>query len=304
MKLLIGYDGSAAADGALRDLEMAGLPAEGEALVLTALPPALAPESFAVDPTGAGWLAGAYTPMEPTPEQIATARGQADHAAGVFHGKFPRWKVSAETAVGTPAQALLEKADAWHAGLIAVGSHGWSWLGRTLIGSTAEKVLAHAKTAVRLCNPSPATHAAPRILAAVDGSRDSRHALETISKRHWPKGARVRLIAAKRADAWSDALDAAESAGSPRLAPPGSWAQMERLMEAAAARLQQAGLEAEWEIQEGDPRRVILAAADAFHADCVFLGRRGLSGFDRLLLGSVSSSVAAHAPCSVEVVPC
>jgi nucleotide-binding universal stress UspA family protein len=86
-------------------------------------------------------------------------------------------------------------------------------------------------------------------------------------------------------------------------AAKGSWTEMERFLDAAVSRLAKAGLAAEWEIQEGDPRAVILAEAESFRADCVFLGRRGLSGFNRILLGSVSAAVASHAPCSVEVVP-
>ncbi|MBW8887651.1 MAG: universal stress protein [Fibrobacteres bacterium] len=305
MKLLIGYDGSSAADAALRDLEMAGLPAEAEARVVVAIPPSAPAEAFAVDPTGTGWLAGAYVSVEPSPEQIEQAKDRGEHAAYLLEAKFPRWRVSVETALGTPAQAILDKAEAWKAGLIVMGSHGWSWLGRTFLGSTAEKVLTHAHVGVRLCNPRPETHAiAPRILAAVDGSLDSRHALDAIARRAWPTGVRIRLIAAKPSDPWSEALEAAEFGKAVGKATKGSWAGMEKLLDTAVARLAKAGLAAEWEIQEGDARAVILAEAEAFHADCIFLGRRGLSGFNRILLGSVSAAVASHAPCSVEVVPC
>lgn len=42
--------------------------------------------------------------------------------------------------------------------------------------------------------------------------------------------------------------------------------------------------------------------ADTWGADCIFVGAKGTRGIDRLLLGSVSSAVAARARCSVEVV--
>jgi len=38
-------------------------------------------------------------------------------------------------------------------------------------------------------------------------------------------------------------------------------------------------------------------------ADMLVLGRRGMGGFSRLLMGSVSSQVAAHAQCAVLIVP-
>ena len=52
----------------------------------------------------------------------------------------------------------------------------------------------------------------------------------------------------------------------------------------------------------GSPKRVILEEADAFEADLIVLGSRGLGAWDRMLLGSVSQTVAAHAKCSVEIV--
>jgi nucleotide-binding universal stress UspA family protein len=46
----------------------------------------------------------------------------------------------------------------------------------------------------------------------------------------------------------------------------------------------------------------ITDCAEDEEADLIVLGTRGLGGFNRLLLGSVSSGVVAHAGCSVLVV--
>jgi hypothetical protein len=46
----------------------------------------------------------------------------------------------------------------------------------------------------------------------------------------------------------------------------------------------------------------ILAIAEEWKADLIVLGSHGRRGFDRLIMGSVSETVAAHAKCSVEVV--
>ena len=53
---------------------------------------------------------------------------------------------------------------------------------------------------------------------------------------------------------------------------------------------------------EGDPRVVLLAQAKEWDADLIVLGSYGRRGMDRILMGSVSESVALHAHCSVEVI--
>jgi nucleotide-binding universal stress UspA family protein len=52
----------------------------------------------------------------------------------------------------------------------------------------------------------------------------------------------------------------------------------------------------------GEPRAFILDEAKAWGADLIVLGSHGRHGLDRLLMGSVSESVALYAHCSVEVV--
>jgi nucleotide-binding universal stress UspA family protein len=54
-------------------------------------------------------------------------------------------------------------------------------------------------------------------------------------------------------------------------------------------------------VVEGGPATTLLDAAE--HAEIVVVGRRGLGGFGRLLLGSVSDHVARHADSTVVVVP-
>ena len=54
--------------------------------------------------------------------------------------------------------------------------------------------------------------------------------------------------------------------------------------------------------KEEEPKRLLIAEAESWGADCIFVGARGGMGrIDRFLLGSVSSAVAARAHCSVEV---
>ena len=56
------------------------------------------------------------------------------------------------------------------------------------------------------------------------------------------------------------------------------------------------------EIVTGDPAEEIIRLANVYKADLIIIGSRGLTGMQRILLGSVSSQVVADAPCSILVV--
>ena len=77
---------------------------------------------------------------------------------------------------------------------------------------------------------------------------------------------------------------------------------MEKVLEKAARRLETRGLKVETALVEGEPRAALLREAKAWKTHAIFMGSRGLSGFRSLLMGGVSSAVAAHAPCTVEIV--
>ena len=59
------------------------------------------------------------------------------------------------------------------------------------------------------------------------------------------------------------------------------------------------GVPIETKILEGDPWRVIRDEARGLPADLLVMGTHGRSGFEHLLLGSVTEKVLRHAPCPV-----
>jgi nucleotide-binding universal stress UspA family protein len=76
----------------------------------------------------------------------------------------------------------------------------------------------------------------------------------------------------------------------------------EEIQKEAVVMLRAAGLKASGKALLADAGNALIEEAETWKADCVFVGARGLNAFERLLLGSVSSKVADHASCSVEVV--
>ena len=62
---------------------------------------------------------------------------------------------------------------------------------------------------------------------------------------------------------------------------------------------QEAGLHYRCRRELGHPVDRIISSAEDEHADLIVMGSRGIGGFERLLLGSVSEGVLRHAHCPV-----
>lgn len=65
---------------------------------------------------------------------------------------------------------------------------------------------------------------------------------------------------------------------------------------------EKSGISVTFERVVGNPEEEICAIAETWKADLIVVGRRGLKGISEMFLGSVSSYLLHHAPCSVMVV--
>jgi nucleotide-binding universal stress UspA family protein len=304
MRVLIAYDGSACADDLLHDLTRAGLPENTEALVVT---------------ISEVWLPG--VPEEEVEEaaerpiEVRNLRGRAAHELheaheiamqGVerLHALLPSWTVNARAHADAAAWGILAVADEWKPDLIVVGSQGRSAIKRVLLGSVSLKILSEATSSVRIARCiHPVENAPLRIVVGIDGSPDARAAVEEVARRHWPAQSAVQVVAL---------LEPMR----PAMIPPiGSHVpvigkearrqtkeRFEKVLDEAVLILREAGLNASAEIGEGQPDKVLLEIAGEWGADAIFVGARGHRFMERILLGSVSSALATHAHCSVEVV--
>lgn len=312
MKVMIAYDGSTYADAALEDLRRAGLPREGEALVVTVGDGLVSTSSPIAGVTGSALTSSRVTCAIALAREQATrlldeARRFAAGASRRVRSCFPDWDVRAEVLEGAPSCELLRKAELWQPDLIVVGSRGHSALGRLFLGSVSKTLASQSPCSVRAARRGAgriSTEVGRRIIVGVDGSHGAARAVRAVGMRAWPEGTQVRLIAVD---------DGSGPTGLADLAPhledlitgcnEGAPVNARLMAEGARVALLAEGLGASVEIIEGDPRRVLIEEARKWRADCVFVGARGVGGgTEDTGLGGVSTRLVTGAHCSVEVV--
>lgn len=137
-----------------------------------------------------------------------------------------------------------------------------------------------------------------KILVPVDGSQNSRRALEQAAAIAKSGGASVTLV------------HVVEN-------PPTVYVESQRLLNELLAKYRQEsekvldefeahaeklGVRVETAIMEGDAATNIVGYADKGNFDMIIMGSRGLGKFKEMVLGSVSSKVLHHAKCPVLIV--
>lgn len=132
-----------------------------------------------------------------------------------------------------------------------------------------------------------------RVLVAIDSSREAHSALIAASAFPWPPGTEATGIVALRTPAT-------------RGRPVYVQQAFERAFRDTAARAQRI-LTRRWPratvtVVDDTPAAAILSEARRRHADVIVLGSRHRGWLAKRLLGSVSTAVVRHAPCSVLVV--
>ncbi len=330
MKLLVAYDGSAGARAALDDLQYAGLPHEAqvEVIVVSVADVGVPPYSDSSDAhplqvasMSAQTRRARETALRAVEQMQAVATQGREHLCAMF----PRWQVGEDARADSPAWGVLKKEDEWQPDLTVIGAHGGPSLETLVFGSVAQKIVTQAKGSVRVGRSrSKAADAPLRLLIGLDGSPDAQHALDALCEREIAPGTQARVVTV---------LDSRMARGIATLLPTLSrwlgessqsqsdqggndddecedvneFAWVDDMVEAAVKQLCMAGLSASGTVREGDAKSVLLAEAESWEADCIFIGASGLVGSSRLqtlerfLLGSTATAVASRAACSVEI---
>lgn len=217
-------------------------------------------------------------------------------------GLDPAEIAGAEVVAGEPHRVLIEAAQKTCADLIVVGATGSGPFAAELLGSTADRVLRKATCPVLLVRgelPIPPR----RVLAPVDLSplagdayRSGLRLLGQIAR-----GQEVEVRAANVVSFFDVLAVKRQTAGefSPEEAERVRGEELDRF-------LRENGAGTEFDVKSalisGEARFEILRELHEHPVDLVLLGTHGRGGLDRLMLGSVASTVARKAPCSVLLV--
>lgn len=221
-------------------------------------------------------------------------------------------ETNTDVLVGFPRKAVVQYAKEWGADFVMVGSHGQGALSRFLLGSVAQAALHTAPCSVEVVRRGihePPSRRGMKILLGTDGSDGASVAVKSVANRPWPASTQVKIISAVQLLVPGNELMMSSSS------PIYPTSLLEEVWDEVRSSAHEAVAEARKTLEaagmkivpgettpEGDPRIVLLAQAKEWDVDLIVLGSYGRRGMDRILMGSVSESVALHAHCSVEII--
>ena len=201
--------------------------------------------------------------------------------------------VSTEVRNGDVPSEILGAIRDHQADLVVMATHGRKGLQRAVMGSVAEVVLARGTVPVLLVRPGgKPTTCIRTLLVRVDGTPGGALALTSATAVARSAGARIVLLEiVAPIPRWSFALAPAVPLRWDEEARDGAQAYVDAL----AARLQEANVEAEGRALIGDVAPTIVTVADEVGADLIVMGTRALVGATRAVIGSTGDAVVRTA---------
>ena len=189
----------------------------------------------------------------------------------------PQIPVHHEQITGDPMLTLAGLRDR---DLLVMGPKGRGFRKTLHLGSVSEALVQNPSMPLVIARRGVPT---TRVLVCADGSADSLAAVAALDGMPWLGQVQILVVAVP--EAGLDAEGAVHGAADVLL---------------AGARSVRAEVLVPDELQiVVNPRAMLLEAAQRWRADLVVLGTRGLSGIAALKAGSIATSLATNAPCSV-----
>jgi nucleotide-binding universal stress UspA family protein len=307
MKILLALDKSRQAKSAKRFLQQISFSGKTDLYLAHVIEPPYAPlkRSSKITPRLKQEMEALQIHLKQDAEQLLS-KEQASFSSS-------QWTCHPLILQGLPGAEILNAVKKTHPELVVVGTRGLSGLQRFLLGSVSEWILTDAPCSVLVVRGSHrATHKKSkrlRILLATDGSSDAQAARDWVHSLNLPPSSHITVLHVVRKHRYqTEQLITATNVGSldfPRLAEKllqERGREGAKLIKTTIGQLKHPGLKITEALAFGHEADEILKAAKRTRANLVVLGSRGLTGLRKFLLGSVSQTVARHAPCSVLVV--
>ena len=200
----------------------------------------------------------------------------------------------------SPFQAIIDEAKKKQIDMIIMGRRGRTGLRRLLMGSVTAKVIGHSPCNV-LVVPRLAEIRYQKILVATDGSKYSMSAASEaigIAKRC---GAELFIVSVVPSETASP-FDIVHSEMQHEMISQKEFHEGEKNVNDLLVIAGQEGVKAEGLIIEGRPYEAIVENAREKRVDLIVMGSHGRTGFERLLMGSVTERVVGNADCAVLIV--
>ncbi len=145
-----------------------------------------------------------------------------------------------------------------------------------------------------------------KILVCIDGSKHSELALSKaifIAEKYKSKLLLLTVIEESLFDFWNE-TEYAVGLKRPQFHPKEdskTWRHGRKILEKFSKKIP-SKIEFGEKILVGDIANEIINYSKKEKIDLIILGARGIGGFVKLLLGSISSKVSGHAPCSILII--
>lgn len=145
MKILLAVDGSTYSDDAVKEVSARPWPADSEVRVISVVEPP-------PPPTPETWAITVEPYLRETEEWLRKhAQTTVEEAAKILRsGVEKTLQITTDVLTGPPRLVILDESDSWSADLIVVGSHGYSFWQRVVLGSVSQGVATHAKCSVEI----------------------------------------------------------------------------------------------------------------------------------------------------------
>ncbi|WP_372910380.1 universal stress protein [Salinigranum sp.] len=234
------------------------------------------------------------TTVEGRVVDVLESEGEDLVAEAVDHARARGIDAVSAVLQGDPTLTIVDYAHE-HADLAVMPTHGRRGLSRLLLGSVTERVVGALDVPVVVVNPAAdRTHRYPprEILAATDGSDAAGRALDAALDVACETGATLRLLSV--VETTSLGFDVRSAVASEELD-----ARATAVLDAAAARATERGVDTVTHVAHGHPHREILDALDDHAVDLLALGVHGETDFSRSVLGGVATKVLRTSPVPV-----